>query len=136
MKYAALLTNDAADVERWKTMSEAEAKAAREAELPKWNALFAEIAPYVRYGAELDEPATAKTVRVRNGETLITDGPYAEAKELIGGIFVLECERPRPGDLPRREGPARLARVGRAPAADRESDARRAGAGARVIGAA
>ena len=69
-----------------------EARAAREAELPKWNALFAEIAPYVRYGAELDEPATAKTVIVRNGETLITDGPYAEAKELIGGIFVLECD--------------------------------------------
>lgn len=92
MKYAALLTNDTADVERWKQLSEDEARAAREAELPKWNALFAEIGPHVQFGAELDEPSAAKTVRVRNGETIVTDGPYAETKELIGGIFVLECE--------------------------------------------
>ena len=92
MKYAALLTNDAADVERWKSMSEDEAKAARELEMPKWNALFAEIGPYVRFGAELDEPSAAKTVRVRNGEVLVTDGPYAESKELIGGLFVFECD--------------------------------------------
>ncbi|HXH87953.1 MAG TPA: YciI family protein [Gaiellaceae bacterium] len=92
MKYAALLTNDAADAERWKSLSEDEAKAARELEMPKWNALFAEIEPYVRFGAELDEPSAAKTVRVRDGEVVVTDGPYAEAKELIGGLFVFECD--------------------------------------------
>jgi len=92
MKYAALLTNDAADVERWKSLSEDEARAARELEVPKWNALFAEFGPHVQFGAELDEPATARTVRVRDGETIVTDGPYAETKELIAGIFVLECD--------------------------------------------
>ena len=92
MKYAALLTNDVADVERWKTLTEDEAKAARAAEIPKWNALFAEIGPRVEFGAELEEPSAAKTVRVRDGETIVTDGPYAETKELIGGIFVLDCD--------------------------------------------
>lgn len=92
MKYAALLTNDTADVERWKSMSEEEGRAAREAEPPKWEALFAAIGPHVQFGAELEEPETARTVRVRDGETIVTDGPYAETKELIGGIFVLECD--------------------------------------------
>jgi hypothetical protein len=35
---------------------------------------------------------TATTVRVRNGETLITDGPFAETKEQLGGYYLLECE--------------------------------------------
>ncbi|MDP9343780.1 MAG: YciI family protein [Actinomycetota bacterium] len=33
----------------------------------------------------------AKTVRVRDGETQVTDGPYAETKEFLGGYYVLEC---------------------------------------------
>jgi hypothetical protein len=37
-------------------------------------------------------PATdATTVRVRDGETLITDGPYVETKEQMGGFDVIEC---------------------------------------------
>lgn len=91
MKYAALLTN-AADVKRWQGMSEDEAKTARELEVPKWNALFAELGPRIQFGAELAEPSAAKTVRVRDGDTIVTDGPYAETKELLGGIFVLECD--------------------------------------------
>lgn len=93
MKYAALLTNNAEDVERWKHMSEEEAQAARAAEMPKWNALFEELMGNGHYldGAELESPTEAKTVRVRDGETLITDGPYAETKEQVGGFFLLEC---------------------------------------------
>jgi hypothetical protein len=33
---------------------------------------------------------TAATVKVRNGQRLVTDGPFAEAKELIGGYFIVE----------------------------------------------
>jgi hypothetical protein len=33
----------------------------------------------------------ARSVRVQRGETAVTDGPYAEAKEYIGGFWVLEC---------------------------------------------
>ena len=38
-------------------------------------------------GKELDDIRTAKTVRVRDGEVIVTDGPFAETKEQIGGFF-------------------------------------------------
>lgn len=44
-----------------------------------------------RYGRELDLPGTASTVRVRDGETLVTDGPFAEAKEFVAGFNLLAC---------------------------------------------
>jgi hypothetical protein len=42
-------------------------------------------------GRELDLPETAATVRVRDGETLVSDGPFAETKELVAGIDLLDC---------------------------------------------
>jgi hypothetical protein len=36
--------------------------------------------------------ANATTVRVRDGKTLTTDGPYAETHEQLGGFFILECK--------------------------------------------
>jgi hypothetical protein len=42
-------------------------------------------------GRELDLPETATTVRVRNGETLATDGPFAETKEFMAGLVLMEC---------------------------------------------
>ncbi|HEY7431621.1 MAG TPA: YciI family protein [Streptosporangiaceae bacterium] len=39
----------------------------------------------------LQPPATATTLRVRDGGQLVTDGPFAELKEEIGGYYVLEC---------------------------------------------
>jgi hypothetical protein len=42
-------------------------------------------------GRPLDLPHTAATVRVRDGETLITDGPFVEAKEFIAGFDLLDC---------------------------------------------
>ena len=42
-------------------------------------------------GRELDLPETAATVRVRGGQTLVTDGPFAETKEFIAGFDILEC---------------------------------------------
>lgn len=92
-------------------MSEAEAAAARAEEMPKWIALFEELGPYTRGSAELDEPATAKVVRVRDGERLVTDGPYAETKEQIGGYFVLET-----GDLDQA-----IALAAKVPVAERAS---------------
>jgi hypothetical protein len=43
-------------------------------------------------GKQLDGPETAKTVRVRSGETLISDGPFVETKECIAGLDILDCE--------------------------------------------
>ena len=41
----------------------------------------------MRGGAELDHSSTATCVRVRDGETVVTDGPYAESAEQICGFF-------------------------------------------------
>ena len=48
--------------------------------------------PEVVGGAELQSTNAATTVRVRNGDQLVTDGPYAEVKEALGGFFILECD--------------------------------------------
>jgi hypothetical protein len=42
-------------------------------------------------GAELQSTDSATTVRMRDGEQLVTDGPYAEVKEALGGFFILEA---------------------------------------------
>jgi hypothetical protein len=42
-------------------------------------------------GDALAEVSTATTVRVRDGKRLITDGPYAETKEYLGGYYVIDC---------------------------------------------
>jgi hypothetical protein len=42
--------------------------------------------------APLQPPAASTTVRVRDGETLLTDGPAAEIKEVFGGFTLLECD--------------------------------------------
>jgi len=43
-------------------------------------------------GAQLQPPATATTVRVEDGNTLITDGPFVETKEALGGYFLFEAD--------------------------------------------
>jgi hypothetical protein len=43
-------------------------------------------------GDRLQSPGTAKSVRMRRGSRLITDGPFAETKEVIAGYDVIECE--------------------------------------------
>ena len=48
--------------------------------------------PGVTPGEQMDSPETATTVRVQDGRTLTTDGPFAELKEAIGGYFVLEAD--------------------------------------------
>jgi hypothetical protein len=42
-------------------------------------------------GEGLEPTAAATTVRVRDGERMLTDGPYAETKEQLGGYYLLEC---------------------------------------------
>ena len=94
MRYAAILTNSTDDIAAWERMTPEEAAATRAAEVPKWEALFGELGASgaLEAGVELDVPKTAKTVRVRDGETAVTDGPFAETKEQIGGVLVLTCD--------------------------------------------
>jgi hypothetical protein len=43
-------------------------------------------------GNQLQPPETATTVRVENGSTLTTDGPFAETREALGGYYLLEAD--------------------------------------------
>jgi len=43
-------------------------------------------------GEALHPTNTATTVRVRNGKTLTTDGPFAETKEQLGGFYLVDCK--------------------------------------------
>lgn len=44
------------------------------------------------YKDALQDSSTATTVRVRDGKTVITDGPFAETREVLGGIYGIECD--------------------------------------------
>jgi hypothetical protein len=44
-----------------------------------------------RFGSQLEDPPRARTVRVRQGQALVTDGPFAETKEQIAGFDILDC---------------------------------------------
>lgn len=64
----------------------------------------AELAGYAAFGEEMESRgvlqggerlrpvADATTVRVRDGETLTSDGPFAETKEQIGGYYMVDCK--------------------------------------------
>jgi hypothetical protein len=61
------------------------------------NAIYAEYLaineiPGVSGGAQLQPVSTATTVRVEDGRTLTTDGPFAETKEALGGFYMLEAD--------------------------------------------
>jgi hypothetical protein len=92
MKYLLLLNNSTEDTRSWELLSGEEASELRSQEIPKWSDLFAWMGQkgIETEGLELDGPSKAKTVRVRDGEALVTDGPYVETKEQIGGYFLVE----------------------------------------------
>jgi hypothetical protein len=89
MKYMFLLFNEPADAAAW----ESEGPPSEES-----------MAPWIRFGEEaarlatevssaaLQPPATATVVSVRNGETLLTDGPFVDTKEVLGGYYVFDCK--------------------------------------------
>ena len=90
MKYLLLIYQGDAptpyDQEAWSKLSEDEQKA-----------VFADYqainqTPGVTSGLQLAEPETATTVRVENGETLTTDGPFVAVKEALGGYLVFEAD--------------------------------------------
>src|SRR6266516_3739068 len=58
-----------------------------------YNAFTKDIADrgLMQAGEALQPTSTATTVQVRNGETLTTDGPFAETKEQLGGFYLVDC---------------------------------------------
>ena len=74
------------DPEKWAQLSEDEQKAVYEG----YGAI--NNTPGVVSGMQLQPPELATTVRVQDGRTLTTDGPFVEAKEALGGYFVYEAD--------------------------------------------
>jgi hypothetical protein len=89
MRYALLVYGEQSS---WEELSDEEKSQRRAESMPAWLASFEEIgkADPNWQGRELSAATSAKTVRVRDGETLVTDGPFAETKELVGGAFFVD----------------------------------------------
>jgi len=87
LKFMALIYGDRS---RWETFTAEQ----REEAYAEYRAFAddARAAGVMVGGDELASTRDATTVRVRDGETLVTDGPYAEVKEALGGYYVLECD--------------------------------------------
>jgi hypothetical protein len=72
--------------EKWERLSEDEQKAV----ISDYQAIGQD--PGVTAGQQLAEPEAATTVRVEDGKTLTTDGPFVAIKEAIGGFVVYEAD--------------------------------------------
>jgi hypothetical protein len=94
MKYLLLLNNDTEEARSWHSLPEDEARKLREQEIPRWNDLMGWMAEQgiEVSGLELENPVKARVVRVRDGKTVVTDGPYAETREILGGYFLADCK--------------------------------------------
>jgi hypothetical protein len=88
MKYVLMFadTNDGLDM--WATMSE-EQRAAAYGQVNQWFDEHGKAGRIVG-GEELRGSASSTTVRFKNGKPIVTDGPFIEAKEVIGGFAVVE----------------------------------------------
>ncbi len=87
MKYMLLIHNRAGYVEE---LSEAD----RDALMNEVDAIIGELTESGELigGEALADPAQTKTVKVRNGVPVVTDGPFIEAKEQFAGYILVDCE--------------------------------------------
>jgi hypothetical protein len=85
MKYM-MLINLGPQARDWQSLPEDEQKQV----VAGWQTL--NQTPGVTPGNQLQPPETATTVRVQDGRTLTTDGPYVETKEALDGYFVFEAD--------------------------------------------
>jgi hypothetical protein len=87
VQYLALIYSEEGD---WESL--------QEAERAEWYGRYAEFSRAAREagvvvdGDELGPTVDATTVRLQDAQVTVTDGPYAEVKEALGGYFLLECE--------------------------------------------
>ena len=86
MKYMLLLYGDET---RWADMTPEETAA----DMERWGAFSEELTNSGAFvaGEGLDATASATTVRIKDGEVVHTDGPFAETREQLGGFYLLEC---------------------------------------------
>ena len=74
----------------WGSLSEAE----RAAQYGRYAKLQREMEEHGHYvgGDEIDVASSAKLVRVRSGERIVSDGPFSDAEEQFGGYFLVDCD--------------------------------------------
>jgi hypothetical protein len=89
MQYMLLIYTDE---QIWASVSDEE----RRSIVGEYFALRDELQEQDRFvaGAPLESVTTASSVRLQNGEAVVTDGPFAETKEQLGGYFLIEAESP------------------------------------------
>ena len=85
MKYMLLIYDDE---KGWARLSEAE----QQHYMGEFGKLRREIAGQYVAGSQLHPALAATTVRTRNGKRLVTDGPFAETREQIGGFWLIDVE--------------------------------------------
>ena len=87
MRYALLIYASEQD---WANQTEEQAQAVNQ----EYMAFTKDIIDrgLMKGGEALQSTATATTVRVRDGETLTTDGPFAETKDQLGGFYLVDCK--------------------------------------------
>ena len=92
MKYLVLIYSNPASREIWEGFSDDE----RAAGFRYYAALSEELAASgeLIVTEALADPSLTRRVSVRDGQTLTSDGPFAEAKEVLAGFFLLDCETP------------------------------------------
>jgi len=83
MQYLLLIYGDE---KRWTKMNDAEMSAG----IAEYRAFSDEFAGSILGSNPLQHTDTARTVRVRDGKRMDTDGPFAETKEQLGGYFLVE----------------------------------------------
>jgi hypothetical protein len=90
MKYMILIQSNPQFLERWKALPEEQRERFGRDHL----ALTAELADAGELVASegLADPALARRVTVAGGQTFISDGPFAEAKEHLAGFYLVDCE--------------------------------------------
>jgi hypothetical protein len=87
MQYVCLIYDDE---QAWQGLSDEE----RNAVLAEYGTFTESIrqSGHMVAGDALQPTSTATTIRVRDGETLVTDGPFAETKEQLGGYYLIEAK--------------------------------------------
>jgi hypothetical protein len=87
MRYALLIYASEQD---WASQTEEESQAVNQ----EYMAFTKDIIDrgLMKGGEALQPTSTATSVRVRNGETLTTDGPFAETKDQLGGFYLVDCK--------------------------------------------
>ena len=90
MKYVLLFVGTMEDQKRFEVQSSDEMQAAMNGAM-KWFQDYSEAGKIVG-GEQLKGPDTATTVRFKEGKPIVTDGPFIESKEIIGGFAVVDVK--------------------------------------------